>query len=167
MENQLVDKPHENKNNWRDEANKCRSRLLDQICNIKETFSSGIRRIEDEFVKSYDIYLNNLFPKLNDYGKLIEQHIVLENIKNQCYTQMNLLLKQILENKINLYKTYINKITLLTQQLLDNYVQDELSSGVDFIKQMIEVQKKEQENEQFHSEKNRSISNNRPQIFSG
>ena len=149
MENQLVDKPHENKNNWRDEANKCRSRLLDQICNIKETFSSGIRRIEDEFVKSYDIYLNNLFPKLNDYGKLIEQHIVLENIKNQCYTQMNLLLKQILENKINFYQTYINNIAILTTQLLNNYVQDELQSGVDFIKQMIEVQKKEQENEQL------------------
>ena len=80
---------------------------------------------------------------MKEYDLLIEKHIVLENIKNQCYTQMNLILKQTLENKVDLYRTYINQIVILTQQLLDNYIRDEFSNGVDFIKQMIELQEKE------------------------
>ena len=164
----LVDKPHENKSNWRDEANKCRSRLLDQIYNIKETFKSGIRRIEDDFTKSYDIYYKNLIQKLKEYDILIEQHIVLDNSKNQCYTQMNNLLKQILENKISLFQSYINQIAMLTQQLLDNYVEDEFPSGVDFIKKMIELQKKEKENEELNiyneKLKNYQNSKNKPKI---
>ena len=164
MEN-LVDKPNENKSNWRDEANKCRIRLLDQICNIKDTFSSGLRKIEDDFIKSYDIYLNNLFPKVKEYDILIEQHILLEKSKNQCYTQMNLILKQILENKFNLYNTYINRIVTLTQDLLDKYVEDEFPNGADFIKQMIELQKKDEELN-FYNEKlqNYRNSKNKPKI---
>ena len=167
MEN-LVEKPHENKSNWRDDANKCRIRLLDQICNIKDTFSSGIHKIEDDFIKSYDIYLNNLFPKVKEYDILIEQHISLEKSKNQCYTQMNLILKQILENKFSLYNTYINQIVTLTQELLDKYVEDQFPSGVDFIKQMIELQKKEKENEELNiyneKLKNYRKSKNKPKI---
>ena len=158
MENQLIETPEQNKSNWRDEANKCRSRILDQICNIKETFSLGIRKIEDDFVKSYDIYLCNIFPKLKEYDSLIEKHIILENTKNQCYTQMNLILKQILENKVNLYRAYINQIVILTQQLLDNYIRDEFSNGVDFIKKVIKLQEIEIEKE---NEKIKNYQNNK------
>ena len=88
MENQELEyysKPANISEMTKEDFHKNYHRLLNQITNVKETVSLGLKKIEDEFQKSYEIYLKNLTQKIKEYDTLIEQHIESTNLKNKCF----------------------------------------------------------------------------------
>ena len=136
-EQENYSKPIENIKYGKEEPNKNRSRIFNQIVNYKETFILGLQNIKDEFIKSYQNYLSNLTKKLDEYDSLIESKIESINIKNKCYSEINTLLTQMLEDKTKAYKDYINKVTELTKQLSYNFTKDDLSKGNECIERII------------------------------
>ena len=140
----------------KEEFDKNRNRIVNQIYNVKQTFSYGLKNIEIHFLNSYDIYLQNLDTKLKECDALIQQHIESQNIKSKGYSQINLLLQQMLEEKISNITKYINDVSNHTQKLLDFSAQDDFSKANDIIKTMIQ----EQINEKQREEENRKIKEN-------
>ena len=140
----------------KEEFEKNRNRIVNQIYNVKQTFSYGLKNIEIHFLNSYDIYLQNLDTKLKECDALIQQHIESQNIKSKGYSQINLLLQQMLEEKISNITKYINDVSSHTQKLLDLSAQDDFSKANDIIKTMIQ----EQINEKQREEENRKIKEN-------
>ena len=94
--------------------------------------------------------------KLKECDALIQQHIESQNIKSKGYSQINLLLQQMLEEKISNITKYINDVSSHTQKLLDLSAQDDFSKANDIIKTMIQ----EQINEKQREEENRKIKEN-------
>ena len=137
----------------KEEFDKNRNRIVNQIYNVKQTFSYGLKNIEIHFLNSYDIYLQNLDTKLKECDALIQQHIESQNIKSKGYSQINLLLQQMLEEKISNITKYINDVSNHTKKLLDLSAQDDFSKANDIIKTMIQ----EQINEKQREEENRKI----------
>ena len=141
----------------KEEFHKYRERLLNQITNVKETFSLGLKNIEDEFKNEYELYLKNLSQKIKEYDTLIEQHIESTNIKNKCYNEINYLLTQVLKDKTDNYKNYIKEINDKTRNLLDIFIKDDFSKGNDFIESMIKEQINEKEREKEKEELEKKI----------
>lgn len=127
------------------EENKIITRYKNLINNIKESFSSGISKIGEDILKSYQIYLDGFFQKLDEYCVLIENHNGSEEFKKECYEQMSLLLKQILEDKGKSCNNYFHDVSKLSNQLLDSLIRDNLPRGEDFMKKMIQMQINERE----------------------
>ena len=136
----------------KEEFHKNRERLFNQISNIKETFSLGLKNIEDEFKNTYNLYLKTLSQKLIEYDTLIEQNIESANIKNKCFYEINNLLTQVLEDKANNYKNYINEMNDKTHSLLDLFIKYDDSKINDFIESMIQEQTIEKEREKKKEE---------------
>ena len=126
MENPHLDliTPIENEKNWKKEVDGCRVRTLNQIGNIKESFSLGLKSIEESFTNSFDIYYNKLFPKLKEYDTLIDKNIESEELKKNCYKEMNSFLNQILKDKAINYQNYKDEVTKLTKQLIEILIKD-------------------------------------------
>lgn len=146
--------------NNKEEFEKNRNRIINQIYNVKQTFSCGLKNIEEDFLKSYDIYLQNLNIKLKEYDALIEQRIESPNIKNKAYSQINLLLQQMLQEKINIIKKYINDVNIHTQKLIDISAQDDFSKANDTIQTLMQ----EQINKKQKEEENKKIKENELKI---
>ena len=140
MDNQQIITPKE-------EYNNIHSDILNQIINFKETFSAGLRNIENDFIKSYSIYSQELSKKVLEYDKLIEHHFASVNLKNQCYLEINTLLEQRVKDKINNYNKYITEIVNITQKFLDLSISDDFSKVNNFINSLIEMQLLEKEKE--------------------
>ena len=160
MENQEIEtfsKPVDISKMTKEEFHKYRERLLNQITNVKETFSLGLKNIEDEFKNEYELYLKNLSQKIKEYDTLIEQHIESTNIKNKCYNEINYLLTQVLKDKTDNYKNYIKEINDKTRNLLDIFIKDDFSKGNDFIESMIKEQINEKEREKEKEELEKKI----------
>jgi hypothetical protein len=148
-----------NKSNFnKEEYNQNRDRYINQICNVKETYLAGMRKIEDDFAKVYDEYTQSLLKQICEFNKLIEANIISSNKKKECYLEINSFLKQILEDKCISYQNYINEVANLTQQLIDKYYQDNAQKVVDFIGQIIQLQNEEEnkrKNELLKQEENK------------
>ena len=161
MENQkeIFSKPVEISKMTKQEFHKNRDRLLNQITNLKESFSLGLKNIEDEFKNTYELYLKNLSQKINEYDALIEQHIESTNIKSKCFHEIITLLTHMLEDKANNYQNYRNEINDKTRNLLDLFIKDDFSKGNDFIKSMIleQINEKEREKEKEELEKKQKL----------
>ena len=138
---------NESIHNNKEEFDKNRNRIINQIYNVKETFSYGLKNIEEDFLKSYDLYLQNLNIKLKEYDTLIEEHIISPDIKSRAYSQLNLLLQQMLQEKIDKIKKYINDVNIHTQKLLDISSQTDFSKANDIIKNLIQEIKEKQREE--------------------
>ena len=134
-----------NKSNFnKEEYNQNRDRYINQICNVKETYLSGMRKIEDDFAKVYDEYTRNLLKQICEFNNLIEANIISNNNKKVCYLEINSFLKQILEDKCISYQNYITEVANLTQQLINKYYEDNAQKVVDFITQIIQIQNEEE-----------------------
>ena len=133
-------KSHFNK----EEYNQNRDRYINQICNVKETYVSGMRKIEDDFAKVYDEYTQSLLKQICEFNNLIEANVISNDKKKECYLEINSFLKQILEDKCISYQNYITEVTNLTQQLIDKYYEDNAQKVVDFISQIIQIQNEEE-----------------------
>ena len=138
---------NESIHNNKEEFDKNRNRIINQIYNVKQTFSYGLKNIEEDFLKSYDLYLQNLNIKLKEYDTLIEEHIISPDIKSRAYSQLNLLLQQMLQEKIDKIKKYINDVNIHTQKLLDISSQTDFSKANDIIKNLIQEIKEKQREE--------------------
>ena len=160
MENQEIEyytKPANISEMTKEDFHKNYHRLLNQITNVKETVSLGLKKIEDEFQKSYEIYLKNLTQKIKEYDTLIEQHIESTNLKNKCFFEIIYLLTQVLKDKINSYNNYIKEISDKTRSLLDIFIKDDYSKVNDFIKSMIQEQINEKKREIEKKEKEKKL----------
>ena len=155
MENPHLDHitPIDNENNWKKEVDGCRVRTLNQIGNIKETFSLGLKSIEESFINSFDIYFNKLFPKLKEYETLIDKNIESEELKKNCYKEMNSFLNQILKDKVINYQNYKDEVTKLTKQLIEILIKDNYTKLDEFINVKINEQIKEREDEEIRNYK--------------
>ena len=139
-------------NMTKDEFHKTCERLLNQIVNIKEVFSIGLKNIEDEFKNIYELYLKNLSQKIKEYDTLIEQHIESTNIKNKCFNEINFFLEQILKDKTNIYKNYLKEINDKTRNLKDTFIKDDFYKVNDFIENMMQEQINEKKREKEKAE---------------
>ena len=149
------EKPSDNLLNGKEEYNKNRTRIFNQLVNYKETFKEVLHNIEYQFIKPYEDYLNNLENKLKEYDILIEKDIESTNLKNECYLEINKLLNEILKEKTNQYQNYINEIKKHTQDFINIIVMNNFSKGDEFIKKMLNDQKelKEKEKEKLEQQK--------------
>ena len=149
MEKQIItpNNPTNNTKNAEQEYNNNHSHILKQMINFKETFSAGFHNIESDFIKSYDIYSQELSKKILEYDKLIDHHIESANLKNQCYLQINTLLEQKIKDNINNYNKYLAEIVNTTQKFLDLSISDDFSKVNNFINSSIEAQLLEKEKE--------------------
>ncbi len=149
MEKQIItpNNPTNNTKNAEQEYNNNHSHILKQINNFKETFSAGFHNIENDFIKSYNIYSQELSKKILEYDKLIDHHIESANLKNQCYLQINTLLEQKIKDNINNYNKYLAEIVNTTQKFLDLSISDDFSKVNNFINSSIEAQLLEKEKE--------------------
>lgn len=138
-----------NSNFNKEEYNQNRDRYINQICNIKETYLSGIRKIEDDFAKVYDEYIQSLLKQIRDVNNSIEANIISNDKKKECFLELNSYLKQILEDKCFSYQSYITEVTRLTQELIDKYFQDNFQKVIDFINQIIQLQIEEERKKQI------------------
>ena len=134
-----------NKSNFnKEEYNQNRDRYINQICNVKETFLSGMRKIEDDFSKVYDEYTQSLLKQICEFNNLIEANVISNDKKKECYLEINSFLKEILEDKCISYQNYITEVANLTQELINKYYQDNAQKVVDFITQIIQMQNEEE-----------------------
>lgn len=140
------------------------SHLLNQIFKFKETFSSGLHNIENDFINSYNLYSQELSSKVLGYDKLIEQHIESANSKNQCYLQINALLEQRIQDKINNYNKYLTEIVNHTQKFLDLSISDDFSLVDNFFNRIIEAQLLEKQKEKEELNKKYEIEENERKI---
>ena len=124
MENEY-EKPSEEMNIYKEELNKARIRYVNQISNIETTFSSALDNIKEDFKNKYNLYIENLKQNLREYDDLIENHFKFIDIKNQCHSEINNLLKQKLQEKTNYYKTYIEQVQILTKNILNTFFNDD------------------------------------------
>lgn len=142
----------------KDECIQNRDRYINQICNVKETYLAGMRKIEDDFAKLYDEYMQNLLKQICEFNNSIESNIISNDKKKECYLVINSFLKQILEEKCISYQDYISQIATLTQQLINKYYEDNSQKVVDFINQIIQLQNEEEnkrKNELLKQEENK------------
>lgn len=134
-----------NKSNFNKEYTQNRDRYINQIVNVKETYLAGMHKIEDDFSKVYDEYMQNLFKQICEFNNLIESNIISNDKKKECYLVINSFLKQILEEKCISYQDYISQVATLTQELINKYYEDNAQKVVDFINQIIQMQNEEED----------------------
>ena len=130
-----------------------RNHILKKISSIPETFNLGLDKIKQDFTNSYTIYLQNLLKNLNTCDTSIEQNIDSVNLKNNYYLEVNSLLGNMLEQKMNFFQDYLRKIVDITQNLLDKSIEDDFSKGNDFVQQIILKQKEEKQKEELEKRK--------------
>lgn len=134
-----------NKSNFnKEEYNQNRDRYINQICNVKETYLAGMRKIEDDFSKLYDEYTQNLLNQIYEFNNLIEINIISNDKKKECYLEINSFLKQILEDKCISYQNFINEVAELTTKLIQKYYQDNIQKVYEYINQIIQIQNEEE-----------------------
>ena len=128
-----------NRSNFnKEEYNQNRDRYINQICNVKETYLAGMRKIEDDFSKLYDEYTQNLLNQIYEFNNLIEINIISNDKKKECYLEINSFLKQILEDKCISYQNFINEVAELTTKLIQKYSQDNIQKVYEYINQIIQ-----------------------------
>lgn len=130
-----------------------RNHILKKISSIPETFNLGLDKIKQDFTNSYTIYLQNLLKNLNTCDTSIEQNIDSVNLKNNYYLEVNSLLGNMLEQKMNFFQDYLRKIVDITQNLLDISIEEDFSKGNDFVQQIILKQKEEKQKEELEKRK--------------